>query len=74
MVLAVERSLAEVGAEHHRPIVRGFGDDGHRPRHFPPVLVQVGDQFDHGPVPGDRGGHGLGTGVAARPTGTDCAG
>jgi hypothetical protein len=44
---------AEVGAEHHRPIVGGFSDDRYRPRRFPPVIGrQVRQQFYHGPVPG----------------------
>ena len=59
----VDRPLAAVGAEHHRPVVRGFGDDRHRPGQFPPVVVQVGQQFDHGPPAGHGGGHGLGPGV-----------
>ena len=59
---SVDRPLAAVGAEHHRPIVGGFGDDRHRPSQFP-VAAQVGQQFNHGPPVGAGGGHRLGTGV-----------
>ena len=59
----VDRPLAAVGAEHHRPIVGGLGDDRHRPGQFPPVVGQVRQQLHHGPPADDGGGHGLGTGV-----------
>ncbi len=58
------RPLAAVGAEHHRPIVGGFGDDRHRPSQFPPVVGQVRQQFYHGPPADNGGGHGFDTGVA----------
>ena len=59
----VDRPLAAVGAEHHRQVVGGLGDDRHRPRQFSTVVVQVSQQFHHGPPAGARGGHRLGTGV-----------
>src|SRR5579863_7235075 len=37
----VDLPLAAVGAEYHRTVVAGFGDDGHRPELFLPVPVQV---------------------------------
>ena len=59
----VDWPLAAVGAEHHRRVVGGFGDDCHRPCQFPPVVVQMCQQFHHGP-PADHGaGDGLGAGV-----------
>ena len=66
---SVDRPLAAVGAEHHRRVVDGFGDDRHRPGQFPPVAFppvagQVRQQFDHGPPADDGGGHGLDTGMA----------
>src|SRR5580704_13011788 len=33
----VDLPLAAVGAEYHRTVVAGFGDDGHRPELFLPV-------------------------------------
>ena len=59
MAPAVDRPLAAVGAEHHRPVAGGFGDDRHRPGQFPPVVGQVGQQLDHGPPACTRGGHRL---------------
>ena len=59
----VDRPYGAVGAEHHRPVVRGLGDDRHRPRQFPPVMGQVRQQLYHGPVPDDGRGHGLDPGV-----------
>jgi hypothetical protein len=35
----VDLPLAAVGAEYHRTVVAGFGDDGHRPELFLPVPV-----------------------------------
>ena len=63
MAPSVDRQLAAVGAEHHRPVVGGFGDDRYRPSQLPPVAGQVRQQFHHGPPAGDGGGHGLDTGV-----------
>ena len=60
---SVDRPLAAVGAEQHRRIVGGFGNDRHGPRHLPPVAGQVRQQFHHGPPADTGGGHGLGTGV-----------
>jgi hypothetical protein len=37
----VDRQLAAVGAEHHRPVVRGLGDDRDRPRRLAAVLGEV---------------------------------
>jgi hypothetical protein len=61
--------LAAVGAEHHRHVIGRFGDDRDRPRQLPPVVVQVRQQFHHGPPVGHSAGHGLGTGVQARQPG-----
>lgn len=58
--------LAEVVAEHHRPIVGGFGHHRHRPSYFPLVPDQVDQPLHHGPPADDRRRHGLGTGVAFR--------
>jgi hypothetical protein len=59
----IDRPLAAVGAEHHRPVVVRFGDDRHRPHQLLPVVVQARQQFHHGPPAGTRGGHGLDPGV-----------
>ena len=59
---SVDRQLAAVGAEHHRAIVGGFGDNRYRPGQVLAV-GQVRQQFHDGPPAGVRGGHGLGTGV-----------
>jgi hypothetical protein len=61
----VDRPLAAVGAEYYRQVVGRFGDHRHRPRQHPPVVVQVGQQFNHGPAAGTCRGHGLGAGVQA---------
>ena len=65
MASLVNWPLAAVGAEHHGQLVRGFGDDRHRPRQLPPVVIQVRQQLHHGPPVGHGAGHGLGTGVQA---------
>jgi hypothetical protein len=41
MAPSVDLPLAAVGAEHYRAIVGGFGDDRHRPGHFPSVVGRV---------------------------------
>jgi hypothetical protein len=61
----IDRPLAAVGAEHYRQVVGRFGDHRHRPRQHPPVVIQVGQQFNHGPAAGTCRGHGLGAGVQA---------
>jgi hypothetical protein len=62
---SVDRPSAEVGAEHHRPIVGRLGDDRYRPGDFSPgVIGQMRQKFDHGPVPDDAGGDGLDTSAA----------
>ena len=60
---SVDRPLAAIGAEHHRQLVGGLGDDRHRPRQLLPVAVQVRQQFHHRPAAGRRGGDGLDPGV-----------
>ena len=55
----VDRQLAAVGAEHHRPVVRGLGDDRHRPRRLAAAFGQVSEQFEHGPAVDAGGGHSL---------------
>ncbi len=61
---SIDRPLAAIGTEHHRRIVEGFGDDGHRPCQFTRIVGQVRQQFDYCPPGNERGGHGLDVGVA----------
>ena len=60
----VDRPLAAVRAEHHRPIVGGFGDHCDRPRDVSAIVVQMRETLHDGPPTTRRGGHGLGAGVA----------
>jgi hypothetical protein len=70
VALSVDRPSAEIGAEHHRPIVGRLGDDRYRPGDFSPgVIGQMRQKFDHSPVPDDAGGDGLDT--SARLASTD---
>ncbi|HEX4398621.1 MAG TPA: vitamin B12 dependent-methionine synthase activation domain-containing protein, partial [Trebonia sp.] len=54
---SVDREPAEVSAEHHRPVVEGFGDDRYRPRLCLPVPVHVCQQLHRRPPGSDRAGH-----------------
>src|SRR6267154_1256392 len=60
---SVDGPLAAIGAEHHRQLVGGLGDDRHRPRQLLPVVVQVRQQFHHRPAAGRCGGDGLDPGM-----------
>jgi hypothetical protein len=59
----VDRPLSAVGAEHHRPVVRGLGDHRYRPCQLPPGVVHVRQQLHHRPPVRDGGPHGLGAGM-----------
>ncbi len=64
MALSVDRPLAAIGAEHHRPVIGGFSHDRDRPGRRRSVARQVGQQFYHGPAADHGGGQRLDTGVA----------
>ena len=66
LILTLDGHMAEVAAEYDRPIVTRFGDDRHRPTHFPPDPGQVDQQLDYGPPADNGGGHGLRMGVTLR--------
>lgn len=47
---AIDRPASAVGAEHHRPIVVGFGDDRNGSSQLPPVVGgQIRQQLYDGP-------------------------
>ena len=60
---AVDRLLAAVGAEHHRPVVRRLGDDRDRPAASRPVVGQVRQQLHNRSAVDGGGGHRLDPGV-----------
>ena len=49
VAVPVDRPLAAVGAEHHRNVVVGFGDDCQRPHHFLAVVDQMRQHLYDGP-------------------------
>ena len=63
MLLSVEHAFAQIGAEHHRPVVRRVGDDRDRPIHLLALVGDVRQQFHDNPAPDDGGGYGFGARV-----------